>query len=279
MSEAAHTPPTDVDASPPATHSSAGADLACTRCGHTLERSHVHASRARTQTSQQCLDCGFGAAAIVNRSAEEIANPHAKRIGRDQRRLPQNPSVDVLASFVDGTVPSGTYHVERTGNHEYRLHPPIALDPDALERMASRLRTPSTDVERSNGSLIVRDTRFVDPSDNTTWPPASQSNRPSDAPSSTADHELPQSGGSINGVDYGAEEARTDRARREAMDVALAEKGGLYEVHSESDNTYAVDILAGTCTCRDHSDVCKHQRRVDLELRAERIPRPDGRLP
>ncbi|MDQ2055896.1 hypothetical protein [Halobellus sp. H-GB7] len=68
------------------------------------------------------------------------------------------------------------------------------------------------------------------------------------------------------------------------MDVALVHRGGCYEVDSASGNTYEVDLLEETCTCPDHRNPetptpCKHVQRIQLELDAGRIPRPDGRLP
>lgn len=77
---------------------------------------------------------------------------------------------------------------------------------------------------------------------------------------------------------------RTQRAYRERMQVSLARAGGHYTVYSESGNTYEVDIAAKTCTCPDYRENkpeggCKHLRRVDLEIRSNRVPTPDGRLP
>ena len=79
-------------------------------------------------------------------------------------------------------------------------------------------------------------------------------------------------------------EPRTKRARNEEMDVSLLQKGGIYEVQSESGNIYEVDIASKTCTCpdfkkRNQSGGCKHLRRADLEVRSGNVPRPDGRLP
>ncbi|MDX1583902.1 MAG: hypothetical protein R3338_09915 [Thermoanaerobaculia bacterium] len=78
--------------------------------------------------------------------------------------------------------------------------------------------------------------------------------------------------------------ARAKRAREDDMDVALVHRGGCYEVDSASGNTYDVDLLDETCTCPDHQNPetptpCKHVQRVQLELDAGQIPRPDGRLP
>jgi hypothetical protein len=80
------------------------------------------------------------------------------------------------------------------------------------------------------------------------------------------------------------DDARFERAREDDMVIALLYRGGCYEVDSASGNTYEVDLLDETCSCPDHQDLdtpapCKHVRRVQLELDAGRIPRPDGRLP
>jgi hypothetical protein len=79
-------------------------------------------------------------------------------------------------------------------------------------------------------------------------------------------------------------DVRAKRAQEDDMDVALVHRGGCYEVDSASGNTYEVDLLDETCTCPDHQSPetptpCKHIQRVQLELDAGRIPRPDGRLP
>ena len=76
---------------------------------------------------------------------------------------------------------------------------------------------------------------------------------------------------------------RTHRARHQEMDVALF-RVGVYAVASSSGNQYEVDVLEKTCTCPDWQETepaggCKHIRRVNLEIRAGRVPRPDGRLP
>jgi hypothetical protein len=80
------------------------------------------------------------------------------------------------------------------------------------------------------------------------------------------------------------DDVRAKRAREDDMDVALLHRGGCYEVDSASGNIYEVDLLDETCTCPDHQNPetptpCKHVQRVQLELDAGQIPRPDGRLP
>lgn len=45
--------------------------------------------------------------------------------------------------------------------------------------------------------------------------------------------------------------------------------GGVYEVESQSGNTYSVDLPGGRCTCPDHNFRgvrCKHLRRVAIEV-------------
>ncbi|MDJ1432683.1 SWIM zinc finger family protein [Halostagnicola sp. A-GB9-2] len=74
-------------------------------------------------------------------------------------------------------------------------------------------------------------------------------------------------------------EERSLRARTEAMSV-LALGDGLYEVESESGNTYLIDLEAGRCTCPDHvfrNVRCKHIRRVAIEITAGRVP-PLGQI-
>ena len=80
------------------------------------------------------------------------------------------------------------------------------------------------------------------------------------------------------------QEPRTQRAYREPMQVSLARAGGHYTVYAASGNTYEVDVAAKTCTCNDYRENgpdggCKHLRRVDIEIRSNQVPTPDGRLP
>lgn len=78
---------------------------------------------------------------------------------------------------------------------------------------------------------------------------------------------------------YSIDDPRTRRALTEEMDIRFGARGSIYEVRSSSGNTYEVDVAAKTCTCPDHAKreiECKHFRRVDLEIRAGKIPQPDG---
>ena len=87
-----------------------------------------------------------------------------------------------------------------------------------------------------------------------------------------------------SGDEHQAQDTRAKRAQEDDMDVVLVHWGGCYEVDSASGNTYDVDLLNETCSCPDHQNPetptpCKHVQRVQLELDAGQIPRPDGRLP
>ncbi|SER42740.1 hypothetical protein [Natrinema salaciae] len=80
---------------------------------------------------------------------------------------------------------------------------------------------------------------------------------------------------------YSIDNARTRRALSEQMDVCFTTAGSIYEVDSESGNTYEIDIEAETCSCTDFErrqpkSGCKHLRRVDLEIRTGLVLGPDG---
>jgi predicted nucleic acid-binding Zn finger protein len=68
------------------------------------------------------------------------------------------------------------------------------------------------------------------------------------------------------------------------MDVRFGNHDPVYEVNSQSGNTYEVDVEARTCSCPDfqkrHESLgeqgCKHLRRVTLEIRTCQLPQPDG---
>ncbi|WP_209309583.1 SWIM zinc finger family protein [Haloarcula amylovorans] len=95
----------------------------------------------------------------------------------------------------------------------------------------------------------------------------------------TADNSsVTQSGNGPFTVEPG-DDPRTKRAKREAIDVSFLQKPGRYEVYSELDSVYMVDVLEETCSCPDEASRCKHLRRVDIEIRTGLVPRPDGRLP
>jgi hypothetical protein len=259
----------------------------CRACDTTLERSHIHSSTGRTHTAFVCPACHRGAAAIVERNPDDLGPLHTQRLAQTQQRLRTNPATDVLAAFVDDALPPGTYRIERVGEYTWHLHLPTDVDDTTLKTLSGRLDTPTTTVTTRDSTLVVSDTRFVQSTNPPYWTGNSDveesactdGGEETTPPADTQVPELPVSGGTVGGIQYAADAARTKRARDEQMDVALLEKGGRYEVHSESGNTYHVDVLQGWCSCPDNHECCKHKRRVDLELRAKRVPRPDGRIP
>jgi hypothetical protein len=259
----------------------------CRCCGTTLEQSHIHASTGRTLTGFVCPSCHRGAAAIVERPADDLSPLHAQRLDQTQQRLRTNPATDVLAAFIDDALPPGTYWIDRVGEYTWHLHPPADVDADARTALAQRLDTPTTAVDVHDATLVVSDTRFAPSRNQRNWdehltdsaPTRTDGGHHLTASGPRETKRLPVCSGRVGGIRYDADAPRTERARDEQMDVALLEKGGRYEVHSESGNAYEVDILQGRCSCPDDHECCKHTRRVDLEIRANRVPRPDGRLP
>lgn len=69
---------------------------------------------------------------------------------------------------------------------------------------------------------------------------------------------------------------RSARAWTEAMAVEPL-GGGLYEVDSQSDSRYVVDLVEGICSCPDSTirgERCKHVRRVAIEINRKEVPPP-----
>lgn len=72
---------------------------------------------------------------------------------------------------------------------------------------------------------------------------------------------------------------RADRARTERMAVT-AIGGGCYDVVTEYDTVYTVDLVEGRCTCPDYQHRrarCKHLRRVAIDVTDGRVPAPGQR--
>lgn len=79
--------------------------------------------------------------------------------------------------------------------------------------------------------------------------------------------------------DLRAMEDRAARAWAERMAVRHL-GGSRYAVDSQSGATYVVDASEGTCTCPDatiRGEVCKHRRRVALEITSHRVSPPGKR--
>ena len=74
-------------------------------------------------------------------------------------------------------------------------------------------------------------------------------------------------------------DSRAARARSEPMAV-VSLGSGLYDVVTDDDTAYTVDLRDGRCTCPDHRHRdarCKHLRRVAIDVTAGRVPAPDER--
>lgn len=89
----------------------------------------------------------------------------------------------------------------------------------------------------------------------------------------------PASGKTALAPDIREMDERSARAWTERMAVR-ALGAGRYEVESQSDATYTVDLRSGGCTCPDHEHRggrCKHVRRVAIQINQGLTP-PPGRV-
>ncbi|MFC7167269.1 SWIM zinc finger family protein [Halospeciosus flavus] len=71
-------------------------------------------------------------------------------------------------------------------------------------------------------------------------------------------------------------DSRAARARAERMGVVPI-GGGCYDVVTETDTVYTVDLPGSRCTCPDHRyrhTRCKHLRRVAIEVNEGEVPPP-----
>ncbi|MGB9986876.1 SWIM zinc finger family protein [Salarchaeum japonicum] len=77
----------------------------------------------------------------------------------------------------------------------------------------------------------------------------------------------------------GPTRTRADRARTERMAVTTI-GGGCYDVATEHDTVYTVDLPGGRCTCPDYQHRrarCKHLRRAAIDVTDGRVPAPGQR--
>lgn len=77
----------------------------------------------------------------------------------------------------------------------------------------------------------------------------------------------------------GPTDSRAARALSEPMAVVPIGNGA-YDVITDEDHVYTVDIPATSCTCPDHqirNHHCKHLLRVNHEIEAGTVPGPDER--
>lgn len=141
----------------------------CRNCGHQLTHNHTHACHHRRQISFTCPECRYGTAVHVTRTEGVLADRHRRRILRGQSRLQQSLSTAVVASFIDHTVPPGIYTIERTGDHEIRVHLPETVTQTNKTQLASRLDIEHLSVDVVENQLQLVDSRFASPDDHTSW--------------------------------------------------------------------------------------------------------------
>lgn len=215
----------------------------------------------------------MGSAAVVDVSGE-LTERTADRLEHARRRATNGLTAFRLAAFCTGEHGTGQYHIQRVGEHAFSVGVPDQSSPWDVLRFAELLSIGPLDAERNTGAIVVRDTRWTSTDD------AGDENVVADGGSQiqTVDGSIrtPTPSPFVVAED---DEPRTERAKTEDMDVFLHETPGRYTVHSASENYYEVDVLEATCSCPDRAERCKHLRRVDIEITAKLVPRPDGRLP
>lgn len=261
------------DSTEPSRQISGKAD-SCAFCNGTLERRSHHSATNRQTVLFGCAECPVGTVAIVDLQGP-LSERCTRRLERAQRRCTTGINAYRVGAFLTDDLPSGQYTVERVDEHQFTIElPGTATSWDVL-RLADSLSVGPLCAERLDGAVSITDTRWsgVDVEDT------------SDVVTDGGTIPVPvdgeaqlDSGGNQFAVST-ADEPRTKRAKTENMRVSLLRKGGRYEVHSASDNYYQVDVLSETCTCPDAAGRCKHLRRVDLEIQAGLVPKPDGQLP
>jgi len=230
-----------------------------------LESSTQHVSRHRSMQTFLCPDCGVGAGARLQH--EGVLTELCKRKLQDRRdAIAHGLSVERLAAFVSEGCPPGEYLLQRRDEHTYELLMPDRALHSQTAALADRITSTADhlDVQHVTDRLTVSDSRVADSHETVTDGGLAVDDGRPERPLSPV---------------HPDDDPRTRRAKTEDMDVVLATNTGVYEVHSESGNTYEVDVLEETCSCPDDVERCKHQRRVAMEIESQRVPRPDGRLP
>lgn len=243
----------------------------CSRCESPLQRTTQFGSRNRATTLYCCPDCGFSAVAATRQDG--ALSELAKTSLQDRRdAIVHGLSAYRLAAFISEGCPAGEYRVERKSEHTYQIQLPEQTTQSQLGPLADRISAAASHLMVQElpevPALNVKDTRLSDVVDQ---PTSTDGGTTIATPSAGGPQALPPV--------LSDDDPRTKRAKREEMDVTLLEKGGRYEVHSQSGRIYEVDILAETCSCPDDHDYCKHRRRVEIAIDCHRVPRPDGRLP
>lgn len=258
----------------------------CPNCGGGLTRDSSHTSRNRHTTIYTCSGCGMGASAVI--SQQGALNESTKqKLQKRREAVEHGLSAYRLAAFVSEGAPNGEYIIQRIDGHAYRVNLPENALSGQVKALARRFSQAEDHiiVQIDDMEITVEDDRFTDNGDVATDGGVvvnlPQPVGPEHPDQLDKGHTAGKNKNSLPPV-KDVDDRRTRRAKEEAMNVSLSRKGGIYDVESESGNIYQVDILEETCTCPDHTKRearCKHIRRVDLEIKSERVPTPDGRAP
>ncbi|WP_435180967.1 hypothetical protein [Halorussus sp. AFM4] len=265
----------------------------CPLCGGELSQTSGYAADHRIEDVYICTDCSLGELSQIELTSDQIAESVEKQLALARVALDKGLLLSRIGGFITAGAPDGHYEIRRAGEHTYIID---LVDPEAeyTDRLVTGLRNAAEFIQAKHEgqSVVVTDSR---------WGSIDKVSRPSTG-SFRQEKSVPMTDGGVPVAvspqsDLGQAPSiqqprspekdvapRTKRALEEDMDVSLYEKGGTYEVHSESGNTYRVDIVATSCPCpdwqqREPEGGCKHLRRVDHEVTNGLVPRPDGQLP
>lgn len=180
-----------------------------------------------------------------------------------------------VAAFVTDALPEGRYVFDRVDDQWFTISLPERASPWDVLRLTEALSVGPLTAERANGGVVVTDARWSSLDTTADSDVVADGGMQTPSGGDEAVPEPPSDPFAVSDDD----DPRTKRARTEELDVSLLQKGGVYEVHSASDSYYEVDVAAEECSCPDTAERCKHRRRVELEIGAGLVPRPDGRLP
>jgi len=279
--------------SPPASdEASVLTEDTCPLCGGELSRSSGYAADHRVENVYICTACSLGELSQIELTGNQIAGSVEKKLAHARAGLEKGLLLSRIGGFITADAPDGEYEIKRAGEHTFviNLAEPTA---DYTDRLITGLQNAAEFIhaELMDSEVVVTDSRWgsVDDVNQSNTVGTRQNNGVpmtdggipiAVSPQSNLDLLL-----SVQERSHGDDIApRTKRSLEENMDVSLYEKGGTYEVHSESGNIYQVDLLEESCTCPDWQQRqpeggCKHLRRVDREVAGGTVPRPDGKLP
>jgi len=243
----------------------------CTSCGAPLERTSAHSSINRSLTAGVCGQCGFGAAALLTQDGA-LSERCKSQLQNRRETAAFGLSVERVAAFITEGCPNGDYTIQRRDDHRYEIELPDKTLDSQIHPLVDRIsqEIDHLDVVSDGRRLVLTDTRLLDEPDG-----KAVADGGVDIRSGVLHHRGPQPLPPITDDDP----PRAVRAKTEDMAVSLKESGGIYEVDSQSGNTYTVDLIESHCSCPDTADKCKHIRRVAIAINTYRVPQPDGSLP